>query len=148
MARRRRDDDRDAHILPVRVYYEDTDAAGFVYHANYLRFAERARTEMLRAVGIDQGKLRVGAGVTFVVKSCHIDYVAPARLDDVLHVHSVIAGISGARIHAGQTVTRDDETLAHLSLQIACVRADGRPTRLPSSVRTALSQYHHAGGKA
>ena len=128
-------------VVPIRVYYEDTDATGSVYHANYLRYAERARTELLRRAGIEQTELRRQTGVTFAVSRCDVDYLAPAALDDTLEVHTYIDEIGGASIRAEQVVRRGDRALARLRLRIACVGPDGRPARLPKGVRTALGAF-------
>ena len=87
------------HIFPLRVYFEDTDAGGIVYYANYMKFAERARTEMLRSVGIESGRLMREDNITLTVKTCHVDYQKPAYLDDTLEVHSNIIKVGGASLH-------------------------------------------------
>lgn len=127
----------DAFRFPVRVYYEDTDAGGVVYHANYLRFAERARTEFLRAAGIEQREMRDADGFAFVVRRCSIDFRAPAYLDDALEVVTRITGVRGAALEAVQEVVRAGETdpLVVLELVIAGVNGRGRPARLPQNVR-------------
>lgn len=127
-----------AHRFPVRVYYEDTDAAGIVYHANYLRFAERARTELLRDLNVNQRELATQEGLQFVVRSCNIQYFMPARLDDQLTVESNIVSVRGASIVANQLIKSARAELVHLALVIACVDQDGSPARLPRSVRLAL----------
>ena len=127
------------HVLPLRVYYEDTDASGVVYYANYLRFIERGRTDMLRLLGISHRALDAGAGIAFAVRRCEIDYLAPARLDDEIEVHTAIAAVSGATIEARQSVRRGKDELARGTLRLACVGADGRPRRVPGAVRTALT---------
>lgn len=128
--------------FPVRVFYEDTDAGGIVYHANYLRFAERARTETLRRLGIDQSRLRAEHGVMFIVRRCTIDFRAPAHLDDALEVRTRMTGWRGAAIEAEQTVHRqgEDGPLVALGLTIACVNGKGRPVRVPSPVRAAFDR--------
>lgn len=128
--------------FPVRVYYEDTDAGGIVYHAAYLRFAERARTETLRTLGIDQSRLRADHDVMFIVRRCTIDYRAPARLDDALEVRTRMTGWRGAAIEAEQTVHRqgEDGSLVDLALTIACVNGRGRPVRVPDPVRDAFDR--------
>jgi acyl-CoA thioester hydrolase len=128
--------------FPVRVYYEDTDAGGVVYHANYLRFAERARTEFLRAIGVEQRELRERDGLGFVVRRCTVDYRAPARLDDALDVVTTIKAIRGAALDAVQEIRRsgEDEALVVLDLVIACVNAGGRPARLPARVRDLIGR--------
>jgi acyl-CoA thioester hydrolase len=128
-----------AASYPVRVYYEDTDAGGVVYHANYLKFAERARTEMLRALGIEQERLRQESGVSLVVRRMTVDFLAPARLDDELVVASRLAGLAGASLDLAQEIRRGDEPLVRLDSQIACLGPTGRPTRLPSALRAALA---------
>jgi len=129
------------HVFPVRVYYEDTDAAGIVYHANYFRFAERARTEMLRSAKIDQSTLFGVLGVRFVMKSCKIEYLKPARLDDDLEVHTKIVCIRGVSLVANQIVQGDQGPAAHLDSRIACIDECGRPVRWPVEVRSALATY-------
>ena len=138
--------------FPVRVYYEDTDAGGIVYHANYLRFAERARTETLRCLGIDQSRLRDEHNVIFIVRRYTIDYRAPARLDDALEVRTRMTGWRGAAIEAEQSVHRrgEDGALVALDLTIACVNGKGRPVRIPGTVREAFERAasHGAAGAA
>lgn len=133
--------DEKAHIFRLRVYYEDTDAAGIVYYANYFKFAERARTEMLRSVKIDQNVLYTKTGVRFVVRSCAIDYLKPARLDDELEVHTKIQCVKGASLTALQTVRRARDAVVSLKLRIACVGRCGRPKRLPEEVASGLQSY-------
>lgn len=127
------------HVFPVRVYYEDTDAGGVVYHANYLRFAERGRTEMLRGVGIDQLELMQREGLAFIVRRCAVDFLKPARLDDALEVHTRVLSAKGARVEAEQVVKRQGDDIARLSLEIACVDRQGRPQRLPQRLSAAIS---------
>ena len=123
------------HHCRFRVYYEDTDAAGIVYYANYLRFAERARTEFLRDAGIDQTTLKDSEGVLFAVRRCEIDYVRPARLDDELDVASRIDALGGASVTMNQSIMRSAEILAQLSVRVACIDVSGRPARMPARVR-------------
>ena len=127
------------HHFQLRVYYEDTDAAGIVYYANYLRFAERARTEYMRAAGVDQRTLRDREGVLFAVRRCEIDYLLPARLDDSLDVVSRVIALRGASVTMQQTVMRAAEILAQLSVRVACVDAAGRPARIPGWVRALVA---------
>jgi acyl-CoA thioester hydrolase len=122
--------------LAVRVYYEDTDAAGIVYHANYLRFAERARSELLRGLGLDNRGLAREEGVAFAVRRCTIDFRAPARLDDLLAVHTDVIEVGGARLELEQRVCREGELLVRLEVMLAIVDvATLRPRRLPETVR-------------
>jgi acyl-CoA thioester hydrolase len=132
------------HVWPIRVYYEDTDAAGLVYYANYLKFVERARTELLRDIGIDHTRMLAEDGLAFAVRDCAIEYRSPARLDDALEVRTRLLDITGAALRAEQTVFRDDEMLARATLRIVCLRTDGRPSRLPKRIRDALAPYHIA----
>ncbi|MEX2009332.1 MAG: tol-pal system-associated acyl-CoA thioesterase [Dongiaceae bacterium] len=132
---------RSSHRFPVRVYYEDTDAAGVVYYANYLKFAERARTEMMRAAGADHAGLAADRGVVFAVRRCEIDYLRPARLDDLLEVETRILEIGGAAVDGEQVVSRDGVELARLRVRLACVDEAGRATRLPAPLRAALARY-------
>lgn len=125
---------------PLRVYYEDTDAVGVVYYANYLKFAERARTEMLRAMGIEQSGAMADAGLAFVVKSCAVDYIRPARLDDELMVTLSIAKVGAASMEGEQVISRNGETLAVLDMRIGCVDTSGRPARMPADVRGKMNE--------
>ena len=129
----------DAHIFPLRVYYEDTDAGGIVYYANYLRFAERARTEYLRSVGADHQTLLAEDGIAFTVRQCSVDYMSPAFLDDPLEVHTRFLEVRGASLRAEQVVKRKTDELARLNVRLACVGDDGRPRRMPTALRSALS---------
>ncbi|MBM3539156.1 MAG: tol-pal system-associated acyl-CoA thioesterase [Alphaproteobacteria bacterium] len=126
------------HVFPLRVYYEDTDAAGIVYYANYLKFAERARTEWLRAKGIGQRELSEDEGVAFAVRRVSVEYLMPARLDDALEVRTRIVAVRGASLDGEQEIARGGQVLTQLSLTLACVARDGRPARLPEVVRRAL----------
>ena len=128
-----------AHIFPIRVYYEDTDAQGIVYYANYLKFAERARTEYLRELGTDHTRLMAEEGLGFTVRNCNIDYLKPARLDDSLQVHTRFRDPRGATLSADQEVRRDEEALACMVLRLACVDRRGHPRRLPLDFRAAIS---------
>ncbi|MDA1089776.1 MAG: tol-pal system-associated acyl-CoA thioesterase [Proteobacteria bacterium] len=129
------------HVFPVRVYYEDTDAAGIVYYANYLRFAERARTELLRDLGIENGQMNEQQNLAFVVKRCSMDFVKPAKLDDMLAVETRLIDIGGASVTADQRVRRDQTSLVTMELKLACMAMDGRPARLPVDVRRRLEDF-------
>jgi acyl-CoA thioester hydrolase len=132
-----------AHVFPLRVYYEDTDAAGIVYYANYLKFTERARTELLRALGSEQPALMAEAGVGFAVRRCEVDYLKPARLDDAIEVHTRLLAAGGASMEALQIVRRPHrdgiDDLARVRVRIACVDRAGRPARLPPGLRRRLA---------
>lgn len=127
------------HSLSVRVYYEDTDLAGIVYYANYLKFIERARSEWLRALGVDQAAMKAENGWVFAVRRVEADYLRPARFDDLLAVETTLTGITAARIVLDQTVRRDGMTLFLARVTVACLDAGGRPVRLPRSLVQALT---------
>jgi acyl-CoA thioester hydrolase len=124
---------------PIRVYYEDTDAAGIVYYANYLRFFERARTEWLRALDISQERLASTDNLQFVVAHAEVSFVKPARLDDALVVTATIAERARTYLTFAQELLRVDELLARARVQVACVdRTSLAPRRLPSSITQHL----------
>jgi acyl-CoA thioester hydrolase len=125
--------DGGVHRLPVRVYYEDTDFSGVVYHAGYLRFMERGRTEFLRHLGVHHGELQE-KGLGFVVRHMAIDFEAPARMDDLLIVETRAASVTGARLVLDQLVTRDGLPIASARVTVAVVTAAGRPVRLPKDL--------------
>ena len=127
-----------AHFYPVRVYYEDTDAGGVVYHSNYLRFAERARTEFLREAGIDHTTLMAENGLMFAVRRCEAEYVKPAQLDDALEIRTRCLEATGASFWLEQLVQRAGETLVEMKLRLVCLKADGRLARLPNNLRAML----------
>jgi acyl-CoA thioester hydrolase len=127
-----------AHTLALRVYYEDTDAAGMVYHANYLRFAERGRSEMLRGLGFPHRKLGAERGVGFAVRRCAVDFRAPARLEDELTVDTRLVDVGAATLTAHQQIRRGGEILVDLEVMVACIGRDGRPRRLPPDLRAVL----------
>jgi acyl-CoA thioester hydrolase len=120
---------------PVRVYWEDTDAGGVVYYANYLKFLERARTEWLTAIGLEQDQLAADAGVLFVVRRVEADYLRPARFNDRLLVRSQLMELGRASFGLAQEVLRGSERLLSAQVQVACVEPVGfRPTRIPGFV--------------
>jgi acyl-CoA thioester hydrolase len=126
---------------PIRVYYEDTDAGGIVFYANYLKFFERARTEWLRACGIDQQKLIESDGVVFVVKRTAVDYSAPARLDDMVRIVSRIERLGRASVDFHQEAWRDGVLLAAGDIRVASVdHASIRPTGIPAAVLAGLKR--------
>jgi acyl-CoA thioester hydrolase len=127
------------HTFSVRVYYEDTDAEGIVYYANYLKFTERGRTELLREMGAEHPALLHQDKVIFAVRHCAADYLKPARLDDLLDVHSRVLEVGGASIVFDQRVVRGEEELAVLRVKIASVSVGGRATRIPALLRERLS---------
>ncbi len=127
------------HTLTLRVYYEDTDLAGVVYYANYLKFIERGRTEALRALGVDQRRLKAEQGLVFVVTRVEIDYRRSAVFDDVLTVETALATLGRASLVMDQRVARDGETLAQAKVTLAAIDAGGRAARLPQALRAALT---------
>ena len=122
----------------VRVYYEDTDAGGVVYHARFLAFAERARTEALRALGAPHAELMRDHGLAFVVRRAEMDYLRPARLDDVLNVVTGPWVLGGARVTVAQRIERSGQPLVTARIMLAAVGADGRPARIPARWLVAL----------
>ena len=122
------------HRWPIRVYYEDTDLAGVVYYANYLRFIERARTEWARERGVDQGRLRAETGLAFAVRRVEADFLAPARFDDLLEVRTEAVGATGARLLLAQEVRRGEALLFAATVTLVAMDAGGRPRRLPAAL--------------
>lgn len=131
-----------AHVTPIRVYYEDTDAGGIVYYANYLKFAERGRSEFLREIGHDHRDLAARHGVGFVVRRCAAEYRQPARLDDMIRVETRLLGVTGARFEMSQLVLRNDTILCEITVTLGCVDGKGRPTRLPKDVRDGMTALY------
>jgi acyl-CoA thioester hydrolase len=142
------------HVYPVRVYYEDTDAASIVYHANYLRFAERARTEMMRCLGTEHRSLMQSDGVAFAVRSLDTEFFLPARLDDPLTVETRVDEVGGASMRLTQTVmsapdmssstadgkTKNGRALVQMRVRLACIDGSLRTARLPGAVRAAMTE--------
>ena len=131
-----------SHSLALRVYYEDTDFSGAVYHASYLRFMERARTEMLRAAGIHQQEIfdgKHGAPFGFAVRAMRIDFLKPARMDDALSIETHVLAIRGASLELEQKVLREGEALVVAQVTIACI-ANGRAARLPAWVKEKIAR--------
>jgi acyl-CoA thioester hydrolase len=128
-----------AHNFPIRVYYEDTDAGGIVYYANYLKFAERARTEMLREAGFHHTAMMEAQGIMLAVRRVSADYLRPAKLDDALGVTTSVTGLGAATIDLDQCIRREGQELCRVHVTIACVGRDGRPVRLPTELRAVLS---------
>ena len=124
--------------MPIRVYYEDTDFSGVVYHASYLRFMERGRTEFLRALGLDQGAHHAGTGLGFAVRAMQIEFLKPARMDDLLSVETTAPEIGGATIRMHQSVLRGAQVLVTAQVRIAVLR-HGRATRLPPELRALFA---------
>lgn len=130
--------DGTVHVLPLRVYYEDTDFSGIVYHANYLRFFERGRTEFIRALGVDQRALHREEGVAFAVRSMKVEFLRPALMDDVVAVETRPGLLRGPALNLHQTIRRGADVLTTADVLVVCVK-DGRPRRLPEALRLALA---------
>jgi acyl-CoA thioester hydrolase len=128
-----------ADALWVRVYYEDTDFSGRVYHASYLRFLERGRTEWLRSRGFAHRDLVEKESVAFAVRSLKIEYVQPAMMDDLIRVETAVAAARGASIEFQQRILRGDDELAAASVLVAAIRG-GRPARIPAGLRRLLAE--------
>lgn len=128
-------------VWPVRVYYEDTDAGGVVYYANYLKFAERARTEMLRHLGIENSSLQGEDGIALVVRHLEADYRQPALLDDLLNVHMTLHKLGGASLEGEQRIMRGDDVLVSIKIKIGCMSLSGGATRLPEKIRNLLQDF-------
>jgi acyl-CoA thioester hydrolase len=127
------------HTLPIRVYYEDTDAQGIVYHANYLKFTERARTEMLRAAGFDHAAFAETQGAFFVMRKAEIDYLAPARLDDALMVETTVVHIGNASVTLQQNILKNGQIVVESRVVLVCINTDGKPVRVPLEARDAFA---------
>lgn len=129
------------HHFHTRVYYEDTDLAGIVYHANYLKFIERARSEMVREAGISQTALKAGQGIVFAVRRMEMDFIAPARFEDDLRVETRLIGVKGASFDLDQTVWRGDSRLYAATVQVVCLTETGRAVRIPADIRQKLVTF-------
>jgi acyl-CoA thioester hydrolase len=127
--------DNGVHIFVMRVYFEDTDATGIVYNANYLKFAERARTEMLRKFGVEHSRMIDEDGRAFAVRRCSAEFIKPARLDDLLEVHTRLVAVRRASLDLAQDVKRQGVDLVTLRFGLACMSAAGRATRIPPALR-------------
>jgi len=130
----------DAFRLPIRIYWEDTDAAGIVFYANYLKFFERARSEWLRSLGFEQERLRAETGIAFVVTETTLRYRAPARLDDVIEVTVRVAHLGQVSIAVAQQAWRDGRLLAEGTIRVGCVEIGTfRPRRIPDDILTQIN---------
>ena len=136
------------HIFPTRIYYDDTDTAGVVYYANFLRMAERARTEMLRLLGVNHAEATRTHGVALAVRRCEVDYLRPARLDDALDIHSRLLKVGGASLHIEQIIRRAGEDVVRMTLRIACVTLAGGAARFPDKLGSALQTFLAEHGAA
>ena len=129
-----------SHVFSCRVYYEDTDLAGIVYYANYLKFIERARSEWVRELGVDQIAMKAEQGIVFAVRRVEADYLSPAKFDDILDIKTDVQDISAARITLTQDVSRGEGTVFKSVVTLVCLGADGRPTRLPADIRQLMQR--------
>lgn len=137
--------DGKTHVLPVRVYYEDTDFSGVVYHANYLRYCERGRSDFLRLIGVSHSELHDRDEASeqrgFAVKDMAIEFVKPARIDDVLEVRTRFTGLGRARFHLAQDISRGEEKLFGATLTAVVIDGSGRPRRLTEEMTAAFSTF-------
>jgi acyl-CoA thioester hydrolase len=130
------------HVLPLRVYYEDTDLSGVIYHANYLRYMERGRTEFFRLSGISKmAGLEEDEPTAWAIRSIQVDYFRPARLDDVIQVRTTLVDLSGARLNVNQRVTLDETLLVEGRVQACITTLTGKPRRLPKNVQQTLAPF-------
>ena len=127
------------HRLPLRIYYEDTDLAGIVYYANYLKFIERGRSEWVREMGVDQDAMKRDDGVVFAVRRVEADYHAPAKYDDEVVVTTTVNAVTGARLIVKQTVERGGDVLFSALVTIVAINEAGAPARLPAAFRRNLN---------
>ena len=139
------------HVLPVRIYFEDTDFSGVVYHGSYIRFMERGRSDFVRLLGVAHAGLDAGdhgEQLAFAVHRIHIDFFRPARIDDLVEVTTMVKAVTGARLILTQTVARDGERLTEAEVTIVLITRDGKARRIPDSVRATLHAAAAASGVA
>lgn len=129
------------HSFSLRVYIEDTDAGGIVYYANYLKFAERARTECLRSIGISHAEMIKRDGLMFVVRSCHLNCLATSHLDDVLEIKTHFKKLGGVKIEVFQSIKREDQVIATLEVVLVCISSSGKPMRLDANLANKLKTH-------
>jgi acyl-CoA thioester hydrolase len=134
--------DGKTHILPVRIYYADTDLSGIVYHANYLIYMERGRSEFFRAAGIARlAQLENPEPTAWTLRKVEIEYLKPARIDDLIEVHTRMTGLTGARMNAEQNVYLKGEMLTRASIEACVITLAGKPRRIPQEIRDKLSPF-------
>jgi acyl-CoA thioester hydrolase len=126
------------HTLPIRVYYEDTDSGGVVYYANYLKYAERGRTEYLRSLGFENSKIHADHGMLFVVRRVEADYLASARLDDVLSLETSVLEVKNASFVMQQTIKRGNIVLFTAIITMVAINNDSKPAKLPADLKAAM----------
>lgn len=130
------------HSIPIRVYYEDTDAGGVVYHASFLKYGERGRTEFLRSLQFENKKLHENEGILFVVRRIEADYLAPARLDDHLTLKTQVKSVKNTSMIMAQSVYNQENLVFKMDVTLVCVDAETfRPTRFPDEIKTAFEKY-------
>jgi acyl-CoA thioester hydrolase len=130
------------HVLPIRIYYEDTDLSGIVYHANYLRFMERGRTEFFRAAGIHKlAELDGPEPFAWTLRKAALDYMRPARLNDLIEVHTSATSLSGVRMTASQDIYCNGRQLTHGTVEACIISLNGKPKRIPEDTRAKLLPY-------
>ena len=129
------------HILPISIYYEDTDLSGMVYHANYLRYMERGRTEFFRLAGISRARLEDAEPTAWTIRRIAVEYFRPARLDDQIAVHSVLTEVSGARLKVLQRIKRGESLLVEGRIEACITTLTGKPRRLPRIVHQTLAPF-------
>ena len=128
-------------IWPVRIYYEDTDLSGIVYHANYLRYMERARTEFFRVLDIKASYLEDAEPAAWALRKVEVEYIHPARMDDIIEVRTTVVALSGARLEADQAIWRGTEQLTKGSVQACIISLSGRPYRIPPEIRDKILPF-------
>jgi len=137
---------RVCHYFPFQVYWEDTDAGGIVYYANYLKFTERARTDLLRGLDINQQKMMTEEGLNFVVRDCRIEYLKPAKMDDSLHVKTTVSTVMGATLLMHQEVIRGEVILIKSDVRVACIQKTGRPARFSPQIKDKFLSIVQSSG--
>ncbi|MGB4058268.1 MAG: tol-pal system-associated acyl-CoA thioesterase [Alphaproteobacteria bacterium] len=134
------------HSFPTRVYYEDTDAGGVVYHANFIKFCERARTELLRLMGFENKSLRESQGILFVVRHINADYFKPGGLDDLLDVQTIVTQVKNTSLVMKHSICRNDEMLFSCHVTVVCVDAGSvKPVRIPEGLRPGFLKFLKKG---
>ena len=132
----------EGHTLPVRIYFEDTDFSGVVYHARYLHFFERGRSDFLRLKGVHHNELQeglYGEPLFFVVKGMTLDFIKPAKIDDVVHVTTKIESIKGVRVFMKQVIEKENQLIATADVSVVLINETGRPKRIPEALVDALT---------
>ena len=130
------------HTTDIRVYYEDTDACGIVYHANFVNFAERARCELLRHVGHPASQVEEEFGIMFIIKHIDVNYIAPAKLDDALQVATSVAEMNNSSFKMRQNIRKDGADICKIMITVVCVDMEKvKPVRLPDILRNAFAPY-------